>query len=196
MARGRQSLKETIDPSKIIKTYEETGDIPFWLIDKNYGVSADKYGFNLVERKEMTRAVKDEDGNVSGGEIYYAWQFCKSAESFEDGLIAYTKVTECKLMGKLIKCQDFRKLVAIRLQILKTINESFKLDGINSNLLDACNTIQGHEELKIKLEEVNKLADDATKTFDNFIEMIKEKRKIIVQEMPKEKKHRLKLEEN
>jgi hypothetical protein len=123
------------------------------------------------------------------------WQFCKSADSFEDGLIAYTKVTERKLMHQLVKCQDFRKLIAIRLQIQKTINNSFKLNGINSNLLDACNTIQGHEELKIKIDEVNKLANEAEEHFNNLIETIKEKRKIIVQEMPKEKKHRIKEEE-
>jgi hypothetical protein len=195
MAKGKQSLIETIDQSKIIDTKEEAGDIPFWLIDENYGVSADKYGFNLVERKKMTRAVKNEKGDITSGEIYYMWQFCKSADSFEDGLIAYTKVTERKLMHQLVKCQDFRKLIAIRLQIQKTINNSFKLNGINSNLLDACNTIQGHEELKIKIDEVNKLANEAEEHFNNLIETIKEKRKIIVQEMPKEKKHRIKEEE-
>jgi hypothetical protein len=190
MAKGKQSLAETIDPSKIVDTGEEGGDIPFFLIDNTYGVSADKYGFNLVERKKMTRAVKDDKGNITGGEIYYMWQFSKSANEFEDTLIAYAKLTERKLMSKLVKCQDFRELVKIRLQIQRTINNSFKIDGINKDLLSACNTIQGHEELKIKIEEVNKLADTAEETFNNFIEDVKEKRKIIVQEMPKEKKHR------
>jgi hypothetical protein len=192
--KGKQSLKETLDPSLIIKTDEEVGDIPFWLIDLNYGVSVDKYGFCLVERKEMTRSIKDESDNVTGGEIYYAWQFCKSADSFEDALLAYTRVTERKLMSKLVKCQDFKVLVAIRLQIQKTINNSFKLDGINSNLLDACETIQGHEELKIKLNEVNQMTDKVTDTYNEFIDFIKEKRKIIVQEMPKQKKHPIKEE--
>ena len=195
MARGKQSLKDKLNESLIIKTDEEIGDIPFWLIDENYGVSVDKYGYSLVEKKEMTRGVKDDAGNIVGGETYYTWQFCKSASSFEDGLLAYTRVTERKLMSKLVKCQDFRMLVAIRLQIQKTINNSFKINGINSELLDACNTIQGHEDLKIKIAEVNKLADDTTEQFNDLIDTIKEKRKIIVQEMPKEKKHKIK-EEN
>ena len=196
MARGKQSLKETLDPSLITKTDIEEGDIPFFLIENGYGVSVDKYGYNLVERKEMTRSVKDEKGNVVGGETYYTWNFSKSAGSFEDALLAYTRVTERKLMSKLVKCADFRKLVAIRLQIQNTINNAFKIDGINSTLLDACNTIQGHEDLKVKITEVNKLADNATEQFNNLIDTIKEKRKIIVQEMPKEKKHPIKEELN
>lgn len=194
MAKGKQSLKETLDESQLVKTDEETGDVPFFLIDSNYGVSVDKYGYSLVERKEMTRSVKDESGTVIGGEIYYQWTFSKSANSFEDALIAYTKVTERKLMGKLVKCKDFKELVKIRLQIQKTINNSFKIDGINAGLLNACNTIQGHEDLKIKISEVNKLADDATEQFNNLIDTIKEKRKIIVHEMPKENKHKIKEE--
>jgi len=62
--KGKQSLKDTLDASLITKTDIEEGDIPFYLIEPNYGVSADKYGYNLIERKEMTRGVKDESGNI------------------------------------------------------------------------------------------------------------------------------------
>lgn len=191
---AKQSLKEKYGIDNIKKTNDEENK-PFWIIDETYGVSADNYGYSLVERKEMVREIKDEKGEGVGAESYYSWSFCKSANSFEDALLAYTRVTERKLMSKLVKCKDFRELVSIRLQIQKTINNSFKINGVNSELLDACNTIQGHEDLKIKLSEVNKLADEATKSFNELIESIKEKRKIIVQEMPKEKKHRIKEEE-
>lgn len=194
--KGKQSLKELLDESQLTQTDEETGTIPFWIIDDTYGVAVNQYEFSLVERKEMTRSIKDESGNIAGGEIYYTWQFCKSASSFEDALITYCKVTERKLLTKLVKCKDFREIVKIRLQIQKTINDSFKIDGINKDLLSACNTIESHQELDIKITETNKLINDVTKQANDFIEFIKEKQTIIVNRTEnKPKKHRIKEED-
>jgi len=194
--KGKQSLKEILNESQLTQTDEETGTIPFWIIDDTMGVAVNQYEFSLVERKEMTRSIKDENGNITGGEIYYIWQFCKSASSFEDALITYCKVTERKLLAKLVKCKDFREIVKIRLQIQKTINDSFKIDGINKDLLSACNTIESHQELDVKIAETNKLIDDVIKQANDFIEFIKEKQTIIVNRTEnKPKKHRIKEEE-
>lgn len=194
MAKGKQSLKETLDESQIVQTDEETGSIPFWLIDDTYGISVDQYSFYLVEKKELTRAVKDEKGNIVGGETYIAWQFCKTANSFEDALLTYCKVTERKLFSKLVKCKDFRELVKIRLQIQKTINDSFKLDGINKELLGACETIEAHQELELRAKEMSKLFDKASVEYEKFMEFLREKTTIIVQRT-EPKKHRMPKEE-
>lgn len=189
MAKGKQSLKETLSPEKIIKTDEEVGSIPFWLINDTYGVAVDAYEYSLVEKKEMTRSVKDDSGQIIGGEIYYSWTYCKSASSFEDALLVYSQVTERKLMGKLVKSKDFRELVKIRLQIQKTINNSFKIEGLNQNVLNACNTIESHKDLEVKINEVSKLIELTTTKANDFIDFIKEKHTIIVQRT-ESKKHR------
>jgi hypothetical protein len=192
--KGKQSAIANLDDSQINQVDEESGKVPFFLIDKDYGVTVNQYGFELVERTDGKRYSKDDKGEVTGCEIYDKWIFCKSASGFEDAILAYSQVTERKLMSKLVKCKDFRKLVEIRLRILKTINNAFKIDGVNKDLLSACNTIESHQELEIRIKEMNKMFDAASIKFDNFMEFIKEKQAIIVKRT-EPKKHRTPKEE-
>ena len=180
MAKGKQSLKEKLGEDLITQTDEESGNIPFFLIDDNYGVAVNPMEYLLVERKEKTRSIKDDTGNVIGGETYYSWEFCRGSDTFETSLINYTKLTERKLLSTLVKCKDFRILVKIRLQIQKTINDAFKIDGLNKELLNACTTIESPEELNLKMKEMMKLMDDAQIKYDDFIEFLKEKQRIVV----------------
>ena len=188
MAKGKQALKDILPEELIVRTDEEV-NVPFWIIDDNYGITVNQYGYELVERKEMMRSVRDEVGNLVSGEVYTTWVFSKSASSFEQAILTYCD----KLMSKLVKCKDFRELVKIRLQIQNTVNNSFKIDGLNRDVLSACQTIDAHEELKLKLDEINDLSDKATRQFDDFMEFVKEKRQIIVKNT-EGKKHRMPLE--
>ena len=69
MARGRIV---DILADKIIISDEETGSLPFFLIDDDYGISGNMYDYALVVKKKANRAAtKDDCENYEGMYIQY-----------------------------------------------------------------------------------------------------------------------------
>lgn len=180
MPRGKKSI---IDESNlpVINTDEETGTIPFFLIDETYGVACDQYGYMLCKKKSANKTIKDEEGNLDHIESYYTWTPFKYTGTFESIIKCYIEQKERGLNKRLVKQKDFKKLLEIREEIYSIVYKAFNTNGINKEFLSVSNLLDQKVELENEIKNVIELKNNLTKQCNELEKLIKEKRKIIVE---------------
>ena len=111
MPRGvRKKLTETTE-LPVIHTEEETGNIPFFILeDDKYGIATDKVSYSLVRRKQASKTVKDEEGNEDHVETYYMWESFKWGRTIESVVDSYIRHKTKELDSTLVKEHDINKI--------------------------------------------------------------------------------------
>lgn len=167
---------------------EEIGTIPFFLIDDDYGIAADKLCYMLVRRAEGTKT-GDDGESVK----IYRWT---SIAYLKDIPGCVREYMELKIRGKnrkLVKSKDFKDLLSVEKEVVDHINSVFTNKNKNE-LLNITEVIQMKEKLKGELEGIRELKEKLLRAYNEFEEMLKEKRRIIIGQT-EPKKHRYKEEE-
>jgi hypothetical protein len=195
MARGKQSLVELTLPENIIETDEELGSIPFFDIDEDYAVSGCYADMALVIRKKASKTGKEENGeDPTKVYTYYRWDELKYDSKLSGILDLYLKTNRLNKF-KSQRTKDVRDLIKIEQDLADYIH---KLLDVNENeqFKQVCNLTDTVMYLKQQISEASKVLLEYKKLIRESEAEFKNGKKIIVENMPKEKKHRIKLEEN
>ena len=174
---AKETLASTVPEEEIVDLGEEL-NIPNILIDDDFGISGKYLDYALVQRKVAYRTGKAEDGENEGKVIrYIKWEDCKYASNISGCLGIYKKISNLNKISKLKKCRDFAVIEAILKEtndvvdnFLKTHND---LNNQQSQIADMMDTIN---ELKSKIKEANKVFE----AVQNLHELVKTKRKIVI----------------
>ena len=93
MARGKKSLIETTN-LPIEKTDKEEGQIPYFIIDDEWGVSCDDRNEILVHKRLANRTIKDENNINTYIEQYYSWESICYTSNFTTAIDIYANKKE------------------------------------------------------------------------------------------------------
>jgi hypothetical protein len=193
MAKGKKSLLETTD-LPIIATDKEEGQIPYFIIDDKYGVSCDERCEMLCRKKKASRTIKDEEGNPHHVETYYMWESFCYTNSFSSCVENYINIKDRELKKeRLIKTKDYNKMIEIQQEIKRIIDNSFSSNGNNKEFLSITHTIDQQAKLNEELIVLKNLKNQVQDETDKLMQLIKEKRAIIISNT-EPKKHRVKKE--
>jgi hypothetical protein len=194
MARGKQTLAETVKPEDIIATEEETGSIPFFIIDDEYAISGGYGDYALVIKKSASRQGKEENGEDKNKVYtYYKWNELKYLPTVEGVIETYAEVKERNLNKKLIKSKDLQDLIQIRLEIKDIIHKALSLKTMDNQTKEVCDLTDTIQKLKGTINETKADLKELRNLKNQTISEIKEARKIIV-DRDKPVIHRVKLE--
>lgn len=195
MARGagRKSLLESTD-LKIVETDIEEGTIPFFLIEDDYGVAADNNCYMLCERKKASRTIKNESGEPDHVETYFLWNSFKYLSTFKGTLECYLQIKSRKLNARKLKTTTYKDIIDNQNEIKNIIANALKSDGVNRDFVSFCDLVDKKKELLNDIQEVKNLKNQLIDEVDSLMNLVKEKRRIIITNT-EPTKHRLKLEE-
>jgi len=194
MRRGKRNLLETTD-LPIIETTIEEGTIPYFIIDDKYGIACDDKCEMICRKKKSNRTIKDEEGNPIYIETYYVWESFCYVGTFSECINRYLLIKDRDIKKeRLVKTKDYGKLIEIQNEIKCIVSKALDTNGVNSQFLSATSIIDDKAKLKEELDCVNSLKEDIEKEYKSFMEMIKDKRKIIIKNT-EPTKHRTKKEE-
>jgi hypothetical protein len=196
MARGKQSLAELAAPEDVIETNEVTGSIPFFLIDDEYGISAGYGDYSLVIKKKASRKGKEEDGeNKDKVYTYTNWVELKYVSTVEGIIETYATIKERNLNRKLIKSTNIQDIVKNKQEVKDKIYKALRVDIIDNQVKECCNLLDTSQFLKQQITEVKAVLTEYKKLIAEADHTFKEGKKIIVENMPKTKKHPIKEEQ-
>ena len=104
MSKGMKPLTETTD-LPIVNTNTDEGDVPNFMFkgDKDYGIASDDCNYILVERKNASRTVKDDNGTPIKVETYNQWLDKGFFKSFDNCLKMYCEVNDSLYKQLLVK---------------------------------------------------------------------------------------------
>lgn len=190
---AKETLASTVNEEDIVDLGEEE-NAPNFLIDENYG-GLGRYGdIALVERKIAYRTGKAEDGINEGKVIrYIKWTNVEPhtyGRTIFDVLNNYDKYVSHIKFKQLNKSQNFDDVKQIYLDTQSTIRQALKSSQFTDDIKQQGTLIDEIELLKSKLKKVDSILAEA----DELHELIKNKRKIVINDT-ESKKHRVKLEE-
>lgn len=194
MARGKQSLVETTAPENIIETQEEVGSIPFFDIDESYGVSGCYADMALVVKKNASKTGKEENGeDPNKVYTYFRWDELKYDARLSGILDLYLKEKRLKAF-KSQRTKDIKDLIRIEQELYDYIHSILDINE-NEQFKNVCNLTDTVLYLKHQIEEARKVLSDYHKLIEDTQSEFKKGKAIIVDNMPKQKKHPIKEEE-
>jgi hypothetical protein len=195
MAKGRQSLVETTHPDDIIETNEETGSIPFFDIDNEYSISGCYDDLALVIKKNASKKGKSENGeDPNKVYTYYRWDELKYDSELSGIFEIYLKVKRLNAF-KGQRSKDIKELIKIEQDLYDFIHNKLDIKA-NEQFKQVCNLTDTVLYLKEQITAAKSVLNDYNKLIADADAKFREGKQIIVDNMPKEKKHRLKLEED
>lgn len=173
---------------KVIETNKEEGVMPFFMIEDVYGVAVDERQYMLCKKKSAKKIVKDDEGNPSHIETYYRWDSFKYTHFFKDIIECYVELKDRELNISFEKNAEFKDILKNQQEIKNILNRTFSNNyKINKDVLECSDLIDLKESLKLEINNVKLELKDIMKQKDELITMIKEQRKIIVDQIPKSK---------
>lgn len=188
MARGKQTLAETVDPSEIVDLTHIEENAPNVLITDDFGINGGYGDFALVERKFAHKTGKEEDGENCGKVIKYTkWEDVNYGATIFNCIKNYCKYVNLTEIKKLKKCKEFEDIEAIFNKTNETVDKFLAKysSNLSNNQETSLNLIDTINKLQSKISQVDKVVEEA----DELRELIKEKRRIIIGEI-EPKKHR------
>lgn len=189
---ARKSLLDSNLP--VIESEIEEGNIPFFIIEENYGVACDQYCYSLVKRKKCNRTIKSTDKDGDYIESYYKWDGISYVSTFAATINSYVQQKERELNARLVKSKDYHALINIQNEIKDIVRKAFKASGPNKEIVTYSDLVDSKAELLRDLDELKSIKNQTVEAVDSLMELVKEKRSIILKNT-EPKKHHLKLEE-
>lgn len=181
MPRGRKKVITEETELPIIDTNDEAGNIPFFLIDEEFGISCDQYGYMLCRKKRANRTIKNEEGNDDHIETYWMWTAYKYTSTFESIMKCYVSQKERDLNKKLIKEKDFKAILENYKQIHQIIKNALSVEGLNKDFISMSSLIDQRKKLDDEIKDVETYKNSLKQKCDELQEAIKEARKIVVE---------------
>lgn len=195
MAKGKQSLIELTAPENIIETDEEVGSLPFFDIDNEYSISGGYADMALVIRKKTSKTGKEENGeDPTKVYTYYRWDELKYDSKLSGIFDIYLKVMRLNKFKSIERTNDIKKLIKIEQDLADYIHNLLDVKE-NEQFKQVCDLSDTVIYLKQQIIEANKVLSEYKKLMADTENEFKEGRKIIVENMPKTKKHPIKEEE-
>ena len=188
MARGKKLQTETMDESEIVDMLDNDDESaqPNFLITDDYGGIVQQKDYALVKRVLASRTGTKADGENEGKVIkYYKWQKIAYVNSVFSVLQSYERVANAEKLRKLSMCKDYKIIGDIMRETQEEINNCIRQLGMTDNMTNNAKMIDDLKLLHSKLNQVNKVLEEA----DEFHELIKEKRQILIKDT-EPKKHR------
>lgn len=187
MPRGKKIIADETE-LKIIETENEEGTIPFFIIDDEFGIACDQYCYMLCRKKRANKTVKDEDGNPSHIESYWMWTSYRYTNSFESIMNTYVSQKERDINKKLVKEKDFKNIIKTYQDIHEIIKNAFDVEGLNKDFLSHSTLIDQRAELEADIKATKELRNKLSKECEELEKLIKEKRKIVIENSTIKKK--------
>ena len=187
MARGKR-LDENLP---VIKTDTEEGSIPNILITDNFGIEVQDspVTYSCVEKKLSNKTSEDGKSIIQ----YYKWTpfpaYCVTLEQAIKRILEKSVAQKLERNTKLEMQAAVDKVVETYRDFSKSLNLSFHEDTIKI----MSDIDKRYREMEEKLKGLERLEDELVNNSDKLMELIKEKRRIIVNNT-EEKQHRYKLE--
>ena len=187
MARGKR-LDENLP---VIKTDTEEGSIPNILITENFGIEVQDspVTYSCVEKKLSNKTSEDGKSIIQ----YYKWTpfpaYCVTLEQAIKRILEKSVAQKLERNTKLEMQAAVDKVVETYRDFSKSLNLSFHEDTIKI----MSDIDKRYREMEEKLKGLERLEDELVNNSDKLMELIKEKRRIIVNNT-EEKQHRYKLE--
>lgn len=189
MARGKKSLLETSD-LPVVYTDEEKGQIPYFLIDDEWGVSCDERQEILVKKKIANKTVKDENGENEHIEQYTMWDSICYPSTFTDAINSYVKKKSRSMKSKIYKSSDYKDILNVQNEIKSIVAKSLDTNGVNKNFLSITSIINERQKIEEELQMLRDVKEQVNNECEKLMELIKEKRSIIIKNT-EPKKHRM-----
>lgn len=188
MARGKKSLLETSD-LPIVTTDIEEGQIPYFLIDDEWGIACDERNEILVHKRIASRTIKNEKGDEDHIEQYIMWDSISYPSTFSSAIESYVNKKGKTEKSKLKKSTNYNDLIKIQNEIKLTIEKSLEFNGVNSNFLSSMSIIDERAKLEEEIKKLRETKEMIIKETDLLMELVKQKRAIIISNT-EPKKHR------
>jgi len=196
MAKGKLSLLDTTAPDDIILTNEETGSIPYFDIDGEYGVAEGYASETLVVKKRANKKGKVDLGeNPDKVYSYEKWDELKYPSTFDRAIEIYAETKLRNLNKTLIKSTDLKDIRKNQLEVQAIIKKALNINIMDGEIIEACSLINTIQYMKKQIEETIKLNKELVSETKKLREEIKESRQIIVDMKPKKVAHKVKLED-
>lgn len=189
--KGKLSLLETTAPEDIIYTNEEVGSVPFFNIDEEYGISGCPCDYALVIKKVANRTGKEENGeDPTKVYSYFRWDELKY-DSKKSGIFElYNKIKKLNGNKNMERTNDVKKLIKIDQDIADYIHKVLDIKE-NEQFKNVCDLTDTLLYLKKQITEANKTLSEYKKLIQDTEKEFKEGKKIIVENMPKQHKHKV-----
>jgi len=191
MARkGKQSLAEVTAPENIIETTEEVGSLPFFDIDDEYAISGCYADMALVIRKKASKTGKKEN-NEDPSKVYtfYRWDELKYNSQLSGVFNSYLKIKKLTAFKKL-RTNDIKDLIKIEQDLADYLHKLLDVKE-NEQFRNVCDLTDTVLYLKQQITEASKVLSDYKRLIADTELEFKEAKKIIVENMPKQKKHKV-----
>ncbi|MDF2950459.1 MAG: hypothetical protein K0S18_42 [Anaerocolumna sp.] len=195
MARGKQSLLELTAPENIIETNEEVGSIPFFDIDDEYAISGCYGDYALVIRKKASKTGKEENGEDNTKVYtYYRWDELKYDSKVYGIFDLYLKAKRLHSFKNMKRTNDIKELIKIEKEISDYVHNILDINT-SEQFKTVCDLTDTVLFLKKQIEEARNTLSEYKKLIHDTQLEFKESKKLIVENMPKTKKHPIKEEE-
>lgn len=193
MARGKKSLLETSD-LPIITTDKDEGQIPYFIIDDEWGIACDERNEILVHKKVANRTIKNESGVETHVEQYFMWESISYPSTFTKAVELYVDKKGKTMKSKLIKSKDYNDLISIQNDIKSTISKALDFNNVNKDFLSITSILDERTKLEEELKMLKETKEQVLSETDKLLQLVKEKRSIIISNT-EPKKHRTPKEE-
>lgn len=194
MARGKVSLVELTAPEDIIETNDEMGSIPFFDIDDEYAISGCYADMALVIRKKASKTGKEENNeDPTKVYTYYRWDELKYDSKISGVLDIYLKVNRLNKF-KSQRTKDIKDLIKIEQDLSDYIHKLLDVKE-NEQFKQVCDLTDTVLYLKQQIADANKVLSEYKKLISDTEIEFKKGKQIIIEHMPKQKKHKIKEEE-
>jgi hypothetical protein len=193
MPRGKKKTSEILE-LPIIETTNEEGQIPYFIIDDEWGISCDERQEILVRKKLATKTIKNEEELADHIETYYLWTSNSYLRTFTEALETYYMKTDRIKKNNIKKSTNINDLIDIQKEIYELINKALCFNGINKTFLSSIDILNEKAQLKETLTDIKNLKTQIETESEKLMQLIREKRSIIVKNT-EPKKHRIKEEE-
>ena len=185
----RKNLLENIEPEKIIDEGREEGQIPFFVIDEEYGVAVNDLCYMVVCAKKRNKTV---EGGFVEKLIFY--EPVSYVSTFAQAIESYVSIKEKKLNRKLLKSKDLTEIKNNQEEIKMIIKKALSTNGINRKMFDTVELVQAKEDIIKDMDDLKKQKERMLRMFNELESLIKEKRRIIIKQT-EPTKHKYKEEE-
>lgn len=194
MAKGKKSLLETTDLPIIVTDIEE-GQVPYFIIDDEWGISCDERQEILVRKKIASRTIKDENDNEDHVEQYFMWDSIAYVKTFTNAIEIYVDRKGKSEKTKLKKSKDYNDLIKIQNEIKSIIARSLDFNSINKDFLSITSILDERTKLEEELNMLKETKKQILQETEKLFDLIKQKRSIIISNT-EPKKHKNTKEEN
>lgn len=171
MARGKPSMAANVNKEDIVATDENTGSVPFYLIDDEWGIAADEYCYALCRGK-----VAHKKEIVNGKEVivsYKRWSKVSYYNSIWSVLKGYAEKKE-KIDLSQLKTTDIGKIAQISESIKTTVEKKMNEYVYDTNIEEIGKLEHTKKKLMKEVKEIAAMKDSLQKEYEETMALLKQ----------------------